>query len=413
MLLRKELLQIYINALESVKGDSCVINYLESLEFKKKFISTDKIAVLALGKASVEMAYGAYSVLNKNIFTGLVVTKEGHLTDSKLIDKFNYIESSHPIPTSKSIAAAESVIHFIKGLPKSTHLIVLISGGTSALVEKTKPEVSLEMLIQANEWLLSSGLAIEEINTIRSALSGIKGGQILSITDKLKVTNLLLSDVLSNKPEFIGSGMFVASAAQSEISTSIPQWLKLLLDKCHQNSMLNSLNVDTKIIASNILLLNELSKKFKARDSCSVHMQAPLSKSIDHEADIIANTMLTGNSGVYIWGGEPTVDFSGLTTNVGKGGRNQHLALLIADKLKSIGNIMVLCIGTDGTDGNTDDAGALIDGQTITRGIDEGYSATNCLSQYDSGSFLQASGDIIYTGATGTNVMDVVIAYKW
>ena len=410
---RNKLLKIYNESLQFVKGDICVQNYLQTHLGKLQLEQTDNIAILAIGKAAASMAQGAYRVLKDNIIHGLVVTKDDHVLGNALLPGFDYIESSHPIPTDKSLTAGEAVIKFIQGLPAQTHLLVLISGGASALVEKLNPVVSLKNMIQANDWLLSSGLEIDDVNRIRQQLSMIKGGKLASYAKHLNVTNLLLSDVLSNDPACIGSGLFVPALKQNR-NIYLPDWLKALLSQCDNpdvESELKNTVVFTDLVATNRILLNKISAQCLSDTGPRVFdAHPPLSGQVEVEAEKIALQLKQGESGFYLWGGEPTVKLSG---RVGKGGRNQHLALLIAEKIKGIQNMVVLCIGTDGSDGNTVDAGALVDGETITRGEQAGLVAKDSITGFNAGEFLQASGDVINTGPTGTNVMDVVIAHKW
>jgi len=422
---RNKILKIYTEALESVRGDNCVKKHLESESLKKDFKHTEKVAILAMGKASQSMAQGAYEVLHKNIISGLVVTKENHLSTSSLINDFEYIESSHPIPSQKSLNAGKKVIDYVSALPADTHLIVLISGGASSLIEQTKPTVSLDDLIKVNDWLISSGLGIEEINNIRQMLSKIKAGQLAAFAKHLKVSNLLLSDVLSNNPAYIGSGLFVESAHSNfqgfkNLNIKLPVWLDSLLASCEEVKAEASQtepykhNINTQLVATNSTLLSNIAVLCKSNENQNIHLiEDPLSDNVEIEAEKIASKIINGESGYYIWGGEPTVEIVNGSETVNKGGRNQHLALLVAKKIKARDNIIVLCIGTDGTDGTTDDAGALVDGDTITRGDAEGLDVEEHLDTFNSANFLQASGDVINTGPTGTNVMDIVIAYKW
>jgi len=411
---RKKVLQAYTDALNSVRGDVCVQNYLQSEQFKLRLNATEKIAILAMGKAAQSMAQGAYAVLNENIKSGLVITKQDHLSAGLKIDYFDYFESSHPIPSEQSLIAGKKVIDFVSGLATDTHLIVLISGGTSALVEQLKPCVNLGELIQVNDWLMASGLAIEVMNRIRQKLSMIKGGKLASFTTHLKVSNLLLSDVLSNDPAYIGSGLFVPVIG-AKIEAPLPEWLELILEKCENfNSEIPGNNIYTALVATNAQLLKNIA------DSCNPErhekvfiIDTVLSGKVESEAGKIVTKVLEGESGYYIWGGEPTVELSHCSGTIGQGGRNQHLALLIANKIKTMKNIVVLCIGTDGTDGATEDAGALVDGDTVLRAEGEGFDVEEYINSFNSAEFLHVSGDVINTGPTGTNVMDVVIAYKW
>ncbi len=404
---RKKVLGIYNTALKVVHGEQCVTHYLLSDKFSQRLVANEKIAILAIGKAACSMAQGAYTVVNKNFLTGLVISRQGHLPKSDLNSRFEYFESSHPVPSDKSLIAGQKVIDFIDHLPEHTHLIVLVSGGTSALVEQLKPGISLEDLVKVNNWLLASGLAIEEINAIRQRLSTIKGGQLASLASHLKVSNLLLSDIPANDPRFIGSGLFVKNSMNT-VTSGLPNWLKQLVGSEVNNEFKNrKTEVFTELIATNAMLVNKIATLC---DSTVNIFKQVLIANAELEADTIVSIISRGERGFYIWGGEPTVK---LANNAGKGGRNQHLALLIASKIKNMANVIVLCIGTDGTDGNTEDAGALVDGETVLRGEQQGYILDECIVQCNSAVFLNASGDVINTGPTGTNVMDVVIAYKW
>lgn len=411
---RTKVLQVYTDALNPVRGDVCVQNYLQSEQFKLRLSENEKIAILAIGKAAQSMAQGAYSVLNDTIVSGLVVTKQDHLLAASKVDCFEYFESSHPIPSEKSLEAGLKVIDFISGLAADTHLVVLISGGASALVEQLKPGISLDDLIRVNDWLLASGLTIEAMNSIRQKLSMIKGGKLALMAKHLKVSNLLLSDVLSNEPAYIGSGLFVPVLEIKSVPI-LPDWLESLLVQCEPIKLeISETDVFTALVATNSLLLKNISENCQPEKSETVVVvEVPLSGKVEMEAAKIVTQIKKAESGFTIWGGEPTVDLSSGVGHVAKGGRNQHLALLIADKIKTMTNIVVLCIGTDGTDGSTGDAGALVDGNTVLRGEVDGLDVGEHINNFNSAEFLHVSGDVINTGPTGTNVMDVVIAYKW
>ncbi|VAW97520.1 D-glycerate 2-kinase [hydrothermal vent metagenome] len=406
---RKKILRIYSAALKVVHGEESVAHYLSGKEFSQRIVDNEKVAILAVGKAAQSMAQGAYVVVKENFLRGLVISKQGYLQSSILNSQFDCFESSHPVPSEKSLIAGQKLVDFVTGLPEKTHLIVLISGGTSALVEQLKIGISLNDLIKVNSWLLGSGLAIEKMNTIRQRLSNIKGGQLASFARHLKVSNLLLSDVLSNAPCFIGSGLFVENITNTAV-VNLPDWLKKILSHTIDNQKgEDGPEIFTGLVATNTLLLNKIGTLCDSTTKIAKFDRA-LSGTVEQEAEKIAKQVMQGESGFYIWGGEPTVK---LPANAGKGGRNQHLALLVANKIQEMRNIVVLCIGTDGTDGNTEDAGALVDSETVLRGEQDGFSVEECIQSYNSSTFLHASGDVVNTGATGTNVMDVVIAYKW
>jgi glycerate 2-kinase len=294
--------------------------------------------------------------------------------------------------------------------PQQRRLLFLISGGASAMVEVLRPGVTLEMLQRVNNWLLGSGLPIDQVNSVRTAMSRIKGGGLLDVTAGHEVSAMLISDVPGDDPASIGSGLLVKAAPlqPSQVSAmQLPAWITQLLPggACSEGHG----HANLRIIASNSSALEGAAAEAR-RLGLGVQAHARLLQGDAEQAasDIVAY-LRTAPPGVHLWGGETTVK---LPRSPGSGGRNQQLALAAALRLAGSSDLYLLCAGSDGIDGNSDDAGALVDGGTVKRGAVQGLDARRHLDSADANTFLAESGDLVHTGPTGTNVMDIVIACK-
>jgi hydroxypyruvate reductase len=421
---RQHLFEIYKTALESVQGESC------TRETLRQHALHGSVAVIAIGKASASMMKGAFSVLGEQLAAGLIVTKPGHcegdVAGGSAVKRFQCIEAGHPVPNENSLSAGKELLSFIDHQPPSRTLVFLISGGTSSLVEVLPKGVSLTDLQKVNEWLLGSGLDITAMNNVRGTISGIKSGRLAKFMEGRKVLNLMISDVPGDIPHVIGSGLLLpnpdlqkslSKLLQSESSNlEIPKWLDQFLNQSSNeinqaplvsDSCFN--NIDTHIIATNT----------DAKQAAATVAQALGYDVILHEEMITGDASATGKAlakqlcesrpGLHIWGGETTVR---LPENPGVGGRNQHLALAAATVLDGHKNCWLLAAGTDGSDGPTAEAGALVDGETLARGRSVGFDVGKSLNEANSGAFLAATDDLIRTGPTGTNVMDLFIGLK-
>lgn len=405
-----------------MRGESCVRESLTQHDLQGSF------SIVAIGKAASSMMSGAVVALGNQLDAGLIITKTGHcvdlqnIVDTGIKEGITCIEAGHPVPDENSLSAGKELLFFIDDQPLSRTLIFLISGGTSSLVERLAEGVTLADLQKLNEWLLGSGLDIAAMNNVRSGISCLKGGRLAKIMDGRKVLNLMISDVPGDKPHVIGSGLLspnpdmqktLSEGLKTEMpGVEVPQWLDKLLQNTEQAPSASDAcfkTVDTHVIAT-------------IRDAKQAAVAAAQGLGYDvvlHEEVLQGDALTTGKKlahdlcnytpALHIWGGETTVC---LPENAGTGGRNQHLALAAATVLNGQNNCWILAAGTDGSDGPTDDAGALVDGETITRGSLAGLDAEKALAEANAGVFLAASGDVVRTGPTGTNVMDLVIGLK-
>lgn len=333
--------------------------------------------IVAIGKAAASMCCGAISRI-PTFGRAIVVTRHGNLDPAlSAYPNVQVIEAGHPVPDEASLRAGAVVLEAVRGQPADASLLLLISGGASALAEVLHPDWDLTAWREMTARLIASGQSIAAINRQRIAVSLIKGGKLLSAFQGREARVYAISDVEGDDLATIGSG--VGDVSQADCA------------------------VLTRIAASNA----------RARDHCAVEAAAAgLSVRCNEEslyddvfllAPRIARTLTTGKPGIYIWGGEPTIR---LPATPGQGGRNQSLALAIGREIAGHGNITVIVAGTDGSDGSTEAAGAIIGGDTFA----DPAAGQRALLAADAGSYLAEREGLFVTGPTDTNVMDLVVA---
>lgn len=401
---RIQLLQFYREAINAVSGEAVVARYLQNHPLNTE------CSLVAIGKAAAAMAMGAQRELGEKLNRGLVITKHGH-GDTRLDShRIMQLESAHPVPDESSLAAGEALLEFLDALPGGGPLLFLLSGGASALVEVLPDEMSAQQLAELNRWLLASGLSIGEMNAIRKRLSRIKGGKLIPHLRGRPCLQLMISDVPGDEPRVIGSGPLIPESESVDISSPVPDWLETLLEHTKAAMSGEGENIESHIIASNALAREAVVSAAKELDIATHDHSGHFQGDAETLAAQFCEEMINGADGLYIWGGESSVV---LPDHPGAGGRNQHLALAAARYLSGHENILLLSAGTDGSDGPTEESGALVDGGTAQRGEWEEMELMDSLQRADSGHFLEATGDLISTGPTGTNVMDLVIGWKW
>lgn len=397
------LLQIISESLERLSGEYLVESALPLLP-----ITREKWRVVAIGKAAASMACGAINAIGlDNISRQLVITKKGQAASwMTRLRHAEVLETAHPVPDQSSLQAGQRLLELTRQQGDEA-ILFLISGGASSLVEVLQPDIRLTDLQRVNHWLQASGLPVHMVNTVRSRLSLIKGGKLLrSLQDKAGFA-LLLSDVQGDDPGIIGSGLLCPGTVGT-LPETLPDWLVRLLpveDDFQPSSVFPNL------VIANLQTALDAVADCARKTGLSVmvidkELVGPAAVAGKEIAEYVSHA---ASPGIYIFGGETTVE---LPQSPGRGGRNQHLALAAAIQLAGREDIQLLAVGSDGDDGNSNDAGALVDGGTIERGSVAGLNASLCLRSADSGSFLEASGDLVTTGPTGTNLRDLVIALK-
>jgi hydroxypyruvate reductase len=341
--------------------------------------------VAAIGKAAASMALGAYDALGTSIERSLVITKDGHVAPQLLSAAgVEVLESSHPVPDERSLAAGARLLEWVQQLPEHVDPLFLVSGGASSLVEVLQPGTTFADLERFTSEGLAAGIAIGELNARRAQHSLIKGGRLAACLQDRPARALFISDVPGDDPAVIGSGLLGSAITGTD---------------CVQRRVVASIeHAVESVVAAAMEFGLAAQPSFRPFDGDVMRLAVRFA----HELDLSPVE-------VRVWGGESTVQ---LPKNPGRGGRNQHLALAAARLIAGHPDLLLLSAGTDGTDGVTDDAGGLVDADTCARLSLAELDADACLRGADSGTALAAAGDIVHTGPTGTNVGDLVIGLK-
>lgn len=383
----------------------------------------DRVFLFAVGKASVAMADVAEQVLGARLTDGIVLTKYGHITAK--LKRLRVLEASHPVPDEGGLAASAQVTQLLRELNARDLLILLVSGGASALLPAPAAPISLREKGKMTDLLLRVGATIEELNVVRKHISTLKGGQLAALAFPATVVSLLLSDVIGDALDVIGSGPTVpdpstfADAIQIlkhyRLDSRVPQRILTRLEQGAAGALPETpkpgdplfRNIHNQIIGSNRLALKAAASQAKKLGYIplilSSTMQGETREVARVHAEILREAKTSGLSTCLLSGGETTVTVKGQ----GKGGRNQEFALAAALAIDGLSNVLVLSAGTDGTDGPTDAAGAMALGNTVRRAKAAGLDAYQHLQNNNAYPFFSALGDLIKTGPTGTNVMDI------
>jgi len=344
----------------------------------------DRVWIAAVGKAASSMALGAHDALGGRVRHTLVITREGHASQELLAHaNLELLESAHPVPDERSLIAGARLLRWVDELPATAAPLFLISGGASSLVEVLAEGATLRQLLQLNVEGQAAGIPIGELNARRLGLSRIKGGRLAAHLGGRPAQALFISDVPGDDTRVIGSGIMGPAAAGDQVQRAIVA------------------SADDAVAA----VAAEAQRRGLTVHAGAVRFDGPatrLAARFAHELRLLS-------AEVFVWAGESTVQ---LPPTPGQGGRNQHLALAAAKLIAGQSDLLLLAAGTDGTDGVTPDAGALVDADSCARVALAGLDPDSCLQQADSGTALAASGDLVHTGPTGTNVGDLVIGLK-
>jgi len=375
----------------------------------KELNINEEVYVLSIGKAAWRMAKAASEVLK--VKKGIVITKYGHSLGN--IDGFDIFEAGHPIPDDNSLKATEFVIKNFEKLGKDDHLIFLVSGGGSALFELPEEGISFGEIQDITKQLLNSGADIVEINTIRKRLSRVKGGKFAKIVYPAKITALVLSDVLGDRLESIASGPAYPDITTKDNALKIVKKYNLRIT----DNVLKVLKKETPkeiknavhyVIGSVDMACKTVEKHAKKEGFNTYILTTQLNCEAREAGRFVASIAKSINQTSFkipaciIYGGETVVKVRGN----GKGGRNQELVFSAALEIEGMKNIVIVSVGSDGTDGPTDAAGGIIDGETIVKIKRLGKNPYEYLENNDTYNGLLISGDLLKTGPTGTNVND-------
>lgn len=384
------------------------------------------IYVVGAGKGAASMGKALEDILGDRIKDGVINVKYGYTADLKRI-RLN--EAGHPIPDEKGMKGAREIIDLLKKTGEDDLVICLITGGASALLPLPAEGISLKDKQLITDLLLRCGASIREINSIRKHISGIKGGNMARAAYPSRLITLILSDVIGDIIDIIGSGPTVHDNStysdcmeifkNYDLTEDIPASIIRQMERGINREIEETPSADDPIFSwyQNIIIGgNILTLKASLEKANSLGYNALiLSSFIEGEtADVakvhaaIAKEIISSGSPLsppacVISGGETTVTIHG----EGKGGRNQEFVLAAAIEIDGLNNVVILSGGTDGTDGPTDAAGAIADGSTAGKAKKMGLDPYNYLRNNDSYHFFQKTKDLLITGPTNTNVMDL------
>ncbi len=402
--LRKDAETIARGAIAAVCPDEAVRRALEGVTL------SDRIFLVAVGKAAWQMASAAIKNLKFPLSKGIVITKYGHVMGE--LPGITCYEAGHPVPDNNSYRATQAVLDLTADLQETDTVLFLLSGGGSALFEK--PLVAPEVLQELTQKLLGSGADIMEINTIRKRLSAVKGGRFALWCAPARVEAIILSDVLGDPVDMIASGPAAADPVTKEYAMSIARKYDLaqtpeILACLNQETPKDVPNVHTQIIGSVRELCAAAGKIAAELGYTSIFLSDRLDCEAKDAAKYMADYLIPhkddGRKLAFLAGGETVVHLTG----TGLGGRNQELALAAASYLDGIPNAALISVGSDGTDGPTDAAGGYVDGDSFRELGAAGMDWNAMLMNHDSYHALQAIGGLIFTGPTGTNVNDLTV----
>jgi glycerate 2-kinase len=416
--LRRDALAIFRAALAAADPADAVARYLKRHDFSEY----PHIYVIGAGKAGASMALAAERVLGAHISGGLVNVKDGHTAKLRRIE---LNECGHPVPDARGVAGAERIARIAAEAARGDLVLCLMSGGGSALLPLPAPPITLEEKQAVTRLLLACGANIHEINAVRKHISLIKGGQLARLAAPATVESLLLSDVIGDNLDVIGSGptapdasTFADAAAildKYALGDRVPASVRERLDRGIRGEIAETPKVDDPLfrrVRNTVIGSNRLALDAAARCARGLgYRTLVLASGIEGEtreiarmhAAIAREVAKTGQPvrppACLITGGETTVTLKGN----GLGGRNQEFVLAAAIDIAGLPRTVVLSAGTDGSDGPTDAAGAIANGETLRRNPD----ARRYLEANDSYHYFEALGDLVKTGPTHTNVMDV------
>jgi len=380
-----------------------------------------RILVLGAGKASAAMAAPVVEILGDRVTGGLVVVKDGY---ARRAGPVRIVEASHPVPDERGRAAAVELLRLAESAGPDDLVICAISGGGSALLPAPAPPITLEEKRRLTGLLLAAGATIGELNTVRKHLSLLKGGQLARAAAPATVLTLALSDVIGNSVDVIASGptapdpttyaQALAVIRRFGLEGRAPRSVLDRLEAGAAGRIPETPKPDDRIFArvTNLVIGDNSLVVAAAAARAAALGYAPeiLTRALAGEARGAARAFVARGRTLtppacLIAGGETTVTVAG----AGTGGRCQEFALAAALELAGAPNLTVLAAGTDGTDGPTDAAGAIADGGTLARAACRRVDPHSSLAANDSHAFFRATGDLVMTGPTGTNLLDLYL----
>lgn len=395
----------------------------------------ERIWVVGGGKAATAMVAALHQILGSRLDGGMVVTKYDHVDPGLDTGPVDVVEAGHPLPDDAGVQGTGRMADLLASATERDLVLAVLSGGGSALLTLPSAGLDLADLQQTTELLLRAGATIVELNTVRKHLSQIKGGGLARLAGGARVASLILSDVVGDPLDVIASGPTVPDPTTFAEAVTIlehyglvervPQAVRRHLQSGLRGQLPDTLKagaalfarVHNVIVGSNRLAAEGAVKQAQARGFEALLLSTFVegeAREVALVAAALAKELVYYDRPVprpacLVWGGETTVTVRGQ----GKGGRNQELALAAALSIQGLPNVLLVALGTDGTDGPTDAAGAVATGETIARAAALGLDPFAFLANNDAYTFFDAVGDLIRTGPTGTNVNDLLLLFSF
>ena len=409
-----------------IHGEMLVVTGASGVSVEYDLGQFRRILVIGFGKVSGIMASALEDSLKNRITAGLVIVKQGFKAELK---KIRIVEAAHPVPDAKSENSAQQIVRMLADVSHDDLVICLISGGGSALCTLPSKGIKITDIQTMTQSLLASGADIVEINTIRKHLSQIKGGQLAKLVYPASLMSLIISDVIGDRIDTIASGPTAPDTTSFRDAHDIlqrydlfqksPVSIRTRIKAGLAGEIMDTPKVDDTIfqktrniiIANNLTALRAIAKKARHCGYEMLLLSSMIEGETRHVAEVYAALIKEliesphpmPTPACIAAGGEMTVRVTGM----GQGGRNGDFCLALAPLISGRERVVVLSAGTDGIDGTTDAAGGIIDGTTSSRAQSMGLDVAKALSNHDSYPFLKKSGDILITGPTRTNVMDI------
>jgi glycerate 2-kinase len=390
-----------------------------------------QILLIAFGKAACPMAEAVLALRDLVVQRGIVITKYGHRRLCDIFVNVRVFEAGHPVPDETGVAATKEALALVNAADARTLVLCLVSGGGSALLVAPAEGITLDEKQEVTRLLLAGGATIGEMNSVRKHLSLVKGGRLAQAAAPARVLSLILSDVIGDPLDVIASGPTspdpttyadaLAVLDHRGVMARLPASVRSLLRRGAEGASSETPKPGNPLFdrVENVIVgSNRLAVAAAARKAAELGFETTvISSEVEGEArdvgaalarkarDIQAAMTIEDRPVCLIQGGETTV----MVTGSGKGGRNTELALAFAMEIQGTEGVCLLSAGTDGTDGPTDAAGAIADGETVARARAADVDPSACLANNDSYTFFEKTGGLLVTGPTGTNVMDLQI----
>lgn len=426
--------RIFIEGVRSVLPEKLITRIMtlngHYLKIKDLTFSLDEFAniyIIGAGKASAAMAHYTESILGNRITGGHIIVKYGYLCQ---LERIKVTEAGHPVPDLNGFTATEDIVRIAAQATEKDLVICLFSGGGSSLLADIPEGLLPEEIYIVNNLLVRCGASIDEINCVRKHLSLVKGGHLAGICRPATLVTLILSDVTGDPPDVIASGPTVPDPSTFRQALGIIEKYSLAPDLTsgvlkYLGEGASGLRPETPkpgddvfsrshtiIAGTNLIALEACGRAATDMGLNTFIIESRIKGDVETVAQSIVETALRYKQksdlrkpAALLYGGETTLRVNGN----GMGGRNQHLALSVAMRLRDNEGITFLSAGTDGTDGPTDAAGAVVDSATLKTAESKKIEPEKFLEEFDSYNFFRVAGGLIKTGPTFTNVMDLMI----